>query len=124
MLALADRVGGQPYRLVGGDATRVRVYLPDRMPFSSGLQAATDIPNASAIGSSSRSMSRLSRLYGTWSAANCDQPRHSARVLARDTTWARAFADTDVQHFPGARGVIEGPHGLLEGEARSQMCTQ
>jgi hypothetical protein len=38
------------------------VYLPDRTPPPSGLHAATAIPKDSAMGSSSVSMSRLSRL--------------------------------------------------------------
>ncbi len=67
-----------------------RVYLPDRIPPWSGLHAATDRPNASAMGSSSRSTSRFSRLYGTWSPANSVQPRSSASVLARDTSQAGA----------------------------------
>ena len=90
------------------------VYLPDSTPPPSGLHAATVIPNASAIGSSSRSMSRLSRLYGTWRPTNGVQPRHSASVLARETTQAGRVGDADVEHLAGAHRVVERPHRLLD----------
>ncbi len=41
-----------------------RENLPERIPPASGDHAATAIPKASAIGRSSRSMSRCNRLYG------------------------------------------------------------
>jgi hypothetical protein len=47
---------------VPGSGSRRRVNLPDRIPPASGLQAATVMPRVSAIGRSSRSMSRCSRL--------------------------------------------------------------
>ena len=47
---------------VPGSGPCGRVNLPDRIPPASGLQAATVMPSVSAIGSSSRSMSRCRRL--------------------------------------------------------------
>ena len=64
------------------------MYLPDSTPPPSGLQAVTVMPSASAIGNSSRSASRLIRLYGTWSPANGVELRDSASVFARETTQA------------------------------------
>src|ERR1700730_17930091 len=71
-----DRVVGQ---YAAALAPPGRVDVPDSMPLARGPQAATLIPYASAIGSSSRSMSRLGRLYGTCRPAKAAQ-RHTRSV--------------------------------------------
>ncbi|MNT13513.1 hypothetical protein D3C72_1484870 [compost metagenome] len=57
-----------------------RLYLPLKIPPDSGDQGITPRPISCAIGISSRSTVRSSRLYSICRPISGDQPRNSARV--------------------------------------------
>ena len=66
-------------------------YLPVSSPPASGDHRATPRPRLSAIGRSSRSALRSTRLYSTWMAMIGASPRRSAMVAARATRQAGKF---------------------------------
>ncbi len=88
-------------------------YLPVRAPFLSGDHARIDMPNSSAIGSSSRSTVRSSKLYSICNPTYCVQPRSSARVFDCATTHAGRVGNADVEHFSGAHEVVERAHDFF-----------
>ena len=65
-----------------------RLYLPVRIPEPSVSHGVTARSSVFAIGRSSRSTARSSRLYLIWSPTNAVQPRSSASMFARDTSHA------------------------------------
>ena len=77
-------------RLSSGVVELPRLYFPLSTPAAIGAHAVTDISNASATGSSSRSTVRSVRLYGTWIATNGLQPCCAANVFACATSHAGA----------------------------------
>ena len=76
--------------------------------------ASTPSPSASAIGSSSRSAVRSTRLYSTWMPAIGDQPRSSAIVCARATPPGREVRQARVDDLAARDEVVEPAQDLLD----------
>ena len=90
-------------------------YLPVRTPRPSGDHGSTPRPSASAAGSTSCSMPRLSREYSTWvrqrrrPAGHGPLPGRRLRGLP-----ARVVGDADVRRPAGRHRVVERAERLLE----------
>src|SRR5262249_27198339 len=68
-----------------------RLYLPVSIPLASGKYGNIDNPNACAVGLSSRSMSRTSRLYSSWQDTNAARPCRRATSCASTICCADRF---------------------------------
>ena len=73
----------------GGGASRL--YLPVRSPLASGKNGSSPIRYASIAGTSSRSMSRTTRLYSSWHEAKALRFLVSAVHCASTTCQAARF---------------------------------
>ena len=89
-------------------------YLPVSSPPPSGDHSVTPSPSASAIGSSSRSAVRSTRLYSTWTPAIGDQPRMLGdRLRPRDPP-GREVRQPRMEDLAAGDEVVEPAQDLLD----------